>query len=62
MQPRWVKVATLVICLPLFLYLWLSGGYDLFETALGTASVICFALVALLQMIFVFRAYWRMDI
>lgn len=61
-QPRWAKVASLVIGVPSFLYLWLKGGYDPFETSLGTASVIGFALVALLQMIFVFRGYWRMEI
>ena len=61
-QPRWAKVASLVIGVPSFLYLWLKGGYDPFETPLGTASVIGFALVALLQLLFVFRGYWRMDI
>lgn len=61
-QPRWAKVASFVIGVPSFFYLWLKGGYDPFETPLGTASVVGFVLVALLQMIFIFRGYWRMDI
>jgi hypothetical protein len=61
-QPRWVKVLTFAIAVPSFAYLWFSGGTDPFETALGTASVVGFMLVAFLQMLFVFRAYWRMDI
>lgn len=61
-QPRWVKALTFLIGVPSFGYLWFTGSTDPFETSLGTASVIGFVLVAILQMLFVFRAYWRMDI
>jgi hypothetical protein len=61
-QPRWVKTASVIIGLPSFLYLGLRGGHDPLETTLGTISLIGFASVALLQLIFVFRGYWRMDI
>ena len=61
-QPRWVKVMSVVIGVPSFLYLSFSGGHDPLETPLEAASFIGFALVAAVQMIFVLRAYWRMDI
>ena len=57
-----VKALTFLIGVPSFGYLWFAGRTDPFETSLGTASVIGFVLVAILQMLFVFRAYWRMDI
>jgi len=61
-QPRWVKVLSFVLGIPCIAYLWLHMGGDPFATLLGKASVIGFAFVALVQMLFVFRAYWRMDI
>ena len=61
-QPLWVKIVTFVVAVPSFLYLRFATQADPFETLLGKISVGGFVAVCLLQMIFVFRGYWRMDI
>jgi len=57
-QPGWVKALTIIIGLPAFIVL-VSGA------ASGTPENIAmgaFIAVALPQLIFVLRAYWRMDL
>jgi hypothetical protein len=61
-QSRWVKAPTFLIGVPSFGYRWFAGFTDPFQTSLGTVNVIGFAFVSILQMLFVFRAYWRMDV
>ena len=57
-QPAWVKALTVIIGLPAFLVLVTgaaSGVLD--DLAMGA-----FIAVALLQLSFVLRAYWRLDL
>lgn len=61
-QPLWVKIATFVVGVPSFLYLQFATQIDPFETLLGKISFGGFVAVCVLQLIFVFRGYWRMDI
>jgi len=61
-QPRWVKIVTFAVGVPSFLYLQFATDLDPFATLLGKIAFGGFISVVVLQMIFVFRAYWRMDI
>lgn len=60
-QPRWVKIVSFVVGVPSLLYLQ-QAGLNPFETLLETLSITGLGAVVLLQMFFVFRGYWRMDI
>jgi len=61
-QPKWVKTATVCVGVPA----WLIFMAGLFTGNIGgrlnTVAFAAFAAVVLLQMIFVFRAYWRVDL
>lgn len=63
-QPRWVKYVTFIVAAPASL-VW---GYEVRfgdPFAYPRLMDVCFGalfLVAVLQLIFIFRAYWRMDI
>ena len=61
-QPLWVKIVTFAVGVPSFLYLRFATQTDPLEALLGKISVAGFLAVCVLQMIFVFRGYWRMDI
>lgn len=61
-QPKWVKALTVGIALPAWLVLMTDVFTGNTDSRLNTAAFIAFATVAILQMIFVFRAYWRMDL
>lgn len=63
-QPRWLRLYTICIALPAWVYLLVrtfAGDFDFDDVTVGTAAFL-FATAAGLQMIFIFRAYWRMDI
>jgi hypothetical protein len=61
-QPRWVKALTLLIAVPA----WLVFVTSIFAGTLGgtlqTIAFSAFAAVALLQLAFVVRAFWRVDL
>ncbi len=61
-QPKWVKVLTLGVALPAWLVFMTSLFAGNIGGTLQTAAFIAFAAVVGLQMAFVFRAYWRMDL
>jgi hypothetical protein len=61
-QPRWVKILTVVVAIPSWLYLCFGTDVDPTETVPGKVALGGFISVCILQMIFVFRGYWRMDI
>ena len=57
-QPGWVKALTVIIGLPAFIVLVTGAASGAAENvAMGA-----FIVVVLLQLIFVLRAYWRMDL
>jgi hypothetical protein len=56
-QPIWVKVLTISVALPAFFVLMTGKG-----GRLETVALVAFAAIAMLQMTFVLRAYWRMDL
>jgi hypothetical protein len=57
-QPGWVKALTVLIGVPAFLLLATGAVGGMVENV----AVSAFLAVALLQLAFVFRAYWRMDL
>ena len=61
-QPSWVKALTIVVAVPA----WLVFAYNILSDSpddhVVHVSFVLFIVVALLQLIFVFRAYWREDI
>ena len=57
-QPRWVKALTVIIGLPAFLVLITGAASGTLENV----TMCAFIAVALLQVSFVLRAYWRMDL
>lgn len=61
-QPTWVKALAVGIALPAWLVLLAGVFTGHIHTRLNTAAFIAFAAVAILQMVFVYRAYWRMDL
>ena len=61
-QPLWARIVTFAVGIPAFLYLKFGADTDPFSTTLGKISFGAFAFVALLQLFFVFRGYWRMNI
>lgn len=60
-QPRWAKAVAVLVGLPAWFVL-LFTVVTSHIGALQTAAFSVFAGVALLQLGFVFRAYWRMDL
>jgi hypothetical protein len=61
-QPRWVKILTVAVGIPSWLYLWFTKDVDPVATLAGKIAFGGFFSVALLQLVFIFRGYWRMDI
>jgi sterol desaturase/sphingolipid hydroxylase (fatty acid hydroxylase superfamily) len=61
-QPRWVKALALLIALPAWVVLMVSIFTGTIGGTLQTVAFSAFAAVALLQLVFIFRAYWRMDL
>jgi hypothetical protein len=61
-QPKWVKVLTVGVAVPAWLLFMRSVFTGHVGGTLSTVAFIAFAAVAALQMAFVFRAYWRMDL
>ena len=57
-QPGWVKALTVFVGLPAFLVL-LTGAAS---GALENVAMAAFIAVAVLQLSFVLRGYWRMDL
>lgn len=57
-QPGWVKALTVLIGVPAFFVL-VSGTVS---GTLENVALSAFVAVALLQLAFVLRAYWRMDL
>lgn len=61
-QPTWVKLYTICIGLPAWIFLMVGiFAADFGDAAMNVATVL-FAAAAVIQMFFVFRGYWRMDI
>lgn len=61
-QPVWVKLYTICIGLPAWIFLMVGiFAADFGDVAMNVATVL-FVGAALLQMLFVFRGYWRIDI
>jgi hypothetical protein len=64
-QPKWVKHVSVIVGLPAGL-IWTYEVQSADTSFLGSpAMFICFGaifFVAVLQLVFIFRAYWRMDI
>ena len=60
--PRWVKVISVGVGLPAWLVLVTLLFTDHLGGTVFTATFGIFAAVAALQMAFIFRAYWRMDL
>lgn len=56
-QPKWVQALTIAVAVPAFLAL-VAGV----EGRLETIALFAFAAIAILQLAFVLRAYWRMDL
>ena len=61
-QPRWVKALTLLIAVPAWLVFVTSIFFGTLGGTLQTIAFSVFAAVALLQLVFVVRAFWRMDL
>ncbi len=61
-QPKWVKALTVGVAIPAWLVLMTGVFTGNIGCTLNTAAFISFAAVAGLQLAFVFRAYWRMDL
>lgn len=61
-QPSWVKALTIVIAVPALLVLVLSVFTGKIDNIVEGLAFGAFAAIALLQLIFVFRAFWRMDL
>ena len=61
-QPRWAKIVTVVVAIPSFLYLLFGPNEGPLAMTLETVALGGFIAVCILQMIFVFRGHWRMDI
>lgn len=61
-QPRWVKAVVILIAMPA----WLIFGATILMGSSGgkvqMAAFVVMGAVSLLTMVFVFRAYWRMDL
>lgn len=62
LQPMWVKALTIGVAIPAWLVLMVGMFTGNIGGRLNNAALIAFAAVAALQMVFVFRAYWRMDL
>lgn len=61
-QPTWVKLYAICVGLPAWIFLMFGiFAADFGEIAMNIATGL-FATAALMQMAFVFRGYWRMDI
>jgi hypothetical protein len=61
-QPTWVKLYTICIGLPAWIFLMFGiFAADFGDLAMNVAIAL-FAAAAVMQMFFVFRGYWRMDI
>ncbi len=62
-QPGWVKALTFLIGLPAWL-IWAASILIPFDPGelLQTFLISAMSITAALQAIFVFRAYWRMDV
>jgi hypothetical protein len=56
-QPRCVQALTIAVAVPAFLAL-VAG----IEGRLETIALFAFAAIAILQLAFLLRAYWRMDL
>jgi hypothetical protein len=61
-QPNWVKTLTISVGIPASLVLMTGVFTGNIGGPLDTAAFIAFVAVAALQMAFVLRAYWRMDL
>jgi hypothetical protein len=64
-QPRWVKFLTFLIGVPaglVFMYEVKFGNFTAMDNRISDISFAALGFVALLQIFFVFRGYWRMDI
>jgi len=63
-QPRWLRLYTICIAVPAWVFLLvriLAGDFDFYDITVRTAAFLL-ATAAVLQIIFIFRGYWRMDI
>ena len=60
--PAWVKAVSMLVGLPSFIVLMIGTFRGDFDSTLQTVAFGAFAGVALLQMAFLFRAYWRMEL
>lgn len=61
-QPKWVKAFTVSAAVPAWLVLMAGVFTGKISSSLTTVAIIAFVGVAALQMVFVIRGYWRMDL
>jgi hypothetical protein len=61
-QPRWAKALTLLVALPAWIVWMVSVFTGTPDGTLQTVAFGAFATIALLQLVFVFRAYRRMEL
>lgn len=60
-QPTWAKLYTICVGLPAWVFLMVGNlAANFSDNAMNVATGL-FAVAALMQMVFVFRGYWRMD-
>ena len=61
-QPRWLKALTILVAVPAWLVLMVSVFSGDIDATVETVALSAFVATFLLQVAFVFRAYWRMDL
>lgn len=61
-QPRWVKALTLMGAVPAWLVLMISVIGGNIDGTVETVALSVFVATCFLQMAFLFRPYWRMDL
>ena len=60
--PAWVKLITCVIAFPAWLVMAVCTFTGNYLTFVFNTAVCAFAAVALIQFVFLFRAFWRKDL
>jgi hypothetical protein len=61
-QPRWVRFLVLLVALPAWLVLVYGVLTGELSTAVEDAAIGLFACVGAIELVYVTRAYWRLDL